>query len=270
MSDIGCKRPYKVGPMDFKCGVCAHCRSYRRHVWTGRLLLELASCTEKRLGASFITLTYDEEHNPAGNLNPTDTSKFLKRLRAYTGDTWPIRYYLVGEYGERTKRPHYHLIVYGLDLMQAESIVQKCWKYGQIHVGEVNEATCSYIAGYVQKGWTNRKDQRLEGKHPEFSRMSLRPGLGHGLVEKVKTAFETAPGKACLSDVTFYPTATVRMEKKYHMGGYLLRKVCATLGYSKEARAQHLTDLIDQKMAGLLPTKTMDPNRRIKYRKAAL
>ena len=41
----------------------------------------------------------------------TDVQKFLKRLRkAYRGK---LRYFVAGEYGEQTARPHYHMILYG-------------------------------------------------------------------------------------------------------------------------------------------------------------
>lgn len=75
--------------------------------------------------ASFVTLTYDPEHLPTNDgiwpsLQPYDVALFLKRLRKNLGPNWgPIKVIYTGEYGERRARPHYHLIIFGVDFRDA-------------------------------------------------------------------------------------------------------------------------------------------------------
>ena len=90
------------------CGQCIHCRANRRREWVLRILLEL----EKHEFNTFLTLTYDDVHLPADqSLKTEHLTNFFKRLR-YKVD-YPIRYYAVGEYGEETERPHYHVALFG-------------------------------------------------------------------------------------------------------------------------------------------------------------
>lgn len=202
--------------------------------------------------SSFLTLTYDEENNPGGNLNPRDLQLFLKRVRKEVAPC-KIRFYAVGEYGTKTKRPHYHLIIFGMEPLHGEAITRKCWRYGHILVREATPARMSYCAGYVQKGWTNRMDQRLEGKHPEFSRMSLRPGLGAGAVVRIKTAYESERGRAALYQSSGFPNLLVRMEQTYPLGKYLTKKLHDTLGISKEERIAQYQQIHEDRKNGLLP-----------------
>lgn len=64
---------------------------------------------------------------------------------------------------------------------------------GHIYCGELNEDTAAYICGYVVKKMTGKDDVRLEdGQHPEFARMSNRPGIGAFFMDEVaSTLLET-------------------------------------------------------------------------------
>jgi hypothetical protein len=59
-------------------------------------------------------LTYDDEHLPPNNsLLKKDLQKFFYKLRQKIKPI-KIRYFAVGEYGSnKTKRPHYHIILFG-------------------------------------------------------------------------------------------------------------------------------------------------------------
>ena len=102
------------------CGQCAECRAQYARNWANRLLLEL----QYHDSAYFVTLTYDDAHVPRSEskdgfphltLDKRDCQLFFKRLRkAFPDDN--IRYFLAGEYGDQTHRPHYHAIVFGLHL----------------------------------------------------------------------------------------------------------------------------------------------------------
>lgn len=125
------------------------------------------------ISAHFITLTYDTDFVPISkngfmSLNKRDVQLFLKRLRKKCNDSeHPIKYYAVGEYGGKTKRPHYHIILFNAKLPE----IQPAWKQGAIHYGTVNGASVGYTLKYMMKphrGPMHRNDDRV----PEFSLMS--------------------------------------------------------------------------------------------------
>lgn len=64
-------------------------------------------------------------------------------------------------------------------------MVAAAWGQGNIYIGELNDQSANYVAGYVVKGVTSASDGRLEGRYPEFIRMSKKPGLGVGMMDEV-------------------------------------------------------------------------------------
>ena len=54
-------------------------------------------------------------------LQKSDLQKFFKRLRKKTHEK--ISYYAVGEYGDNTQRPHYHIILFNA----IPRIVEAAW-----------------------------------------------------------------------------------------------------------------------------------------------
>ena len=91
----------------FGCGQCLHCRINQSRIWQTRLLLEASDCFD----STFMTLTYDEYNVPFNYyLDKTHLTKFLKRYRKRLGHK--IRYYAIGEYGDETWRPHFHLAIF--------------------------------------------------------------------------------------------------------------------------------------------------------------
>jgi hypothetical protein len=102
--------------------------------------------------AQFWTMTYDPEHlpvrgsDPRGILVKSDLQKFFKRMRKGGYD---YRYYACGEYGDNGGRPHYHAIVFGIEVSKEE--LEKHWRLGLCEVGTASEASIRYVAGYVSK-----------------------------------------------------------------------------------------------------------------------
>ncbi len=57
-------------------------------------------------------------------------------------------------------------------------MVEDSWKCGFVHVGEINKDSARYMTNYVTKFMNFEKSKKLNGRHPEFARMSNRPGIG--------------------------------------------------------------------------------------------
>lgn len=220
-----CRNPYMANCLAFGCGQCNPCRVNRRRIWTHRLLLEQAG----HEFATFVTLTYAPEHLPEnGTLVPDHLKLFLKRLRRVI-EPRKIRYYAVGEYGDETFRPHYHAIIFGMSELEAQTIAN-AWDYGGIYAAECNEATCDYVAGYVLKKMTKADDERLEGRYPEFSRMSLKPGIGAGAMDSIANALETRSGSILLQKMGDVPNELQTGKSKRPVGRYLKKILRQRLG----------------------------------------
>lgn len=142
------------------CGRCIECRKLRVNSWFVRLKSE----KNRAKSAHFLTLTYDDEnlvYSDNGNmsLNYKDTQDFWKRIRInQPKDHPPVKYFLVGEYGSKTNRPHYHAIVFNVADPNA---FDKQWTKGGTHTGEVADASIFYTLKYALKsaGKIKKTDQ---------------------------------------------------------------------------------------------------------------
>lgn len=225
-----------IGVVPAGCGKCLPCRIMRRRVWAHRILLE----SYKHGDSCFATLTYDEDHVPAdGSLAPPVVQLWLKRLRKKLSPE-KIRFFLVGEYGDESFRPHYHAALFGVSALVAggvdgdAGIVRETWPYGFTFVGELNEATSKYVAGYTVKKMTSKEDSRLEGRFPEFARMSLRPGIGAGAMEDVGRCLGTQERAFRSSGTSDVPYTLRHGKRDVALGRYLRRKLRGHLGFGSE------------------------------------
>lgn len=112
------------------------------------------------------------------SLKKRDLVLFIKKIRKFYKN-FEIRYYAVGEYGSRTKRPHYHIIMFNISKNDAEIILEK-WHYGNVDIGEVNPSSIHYIAKYH----VNRGNSPC-GCEKSFAIMSK--GIGSEYIEKMKS-----------------------------------------------------------------------------------
>lgn len=226
-----------VDVLQLPCGQCAGCRMDYARQWANRLMLELESFRndpDHTGDAYFVTLTINDDHindyrssddcgrgdslkldvlrpyadSDSGillgwshSLNKVDLQLFLKRLRRYHPDD-KIRFFACGEYGERSARPHYHIIIFGLtmdnndlsfykksglgyDYMNSK-FLEKCWPFGYNVVAPVTWESCCYVARYMMKKMLGPEGKKIYDKFnltPPFTQMSRRPGIAHKYYE---------------------------------------------------------------------------------------
>lgn len=187
----------------------------------------------------FVTLTYSDENVP-NELKPSHLKRFIKKLRKIV-DPVKFRYFGVGEYGEQSERPHYHLAIFGLGSIHSDAI-EKAWTFqgepiGFIMVGSLNKDSARYIAGYCIKGLTNKNrkyvKEVLNGRNPEFTRSSNRNG-GIGA-----RGIDIICGD--ISADKYFDQNKIRLlreitigGKRYPIGRYLTKRVVQRLGLSEK------------------------------------
>lgn len=184
---------------EIPCGKCMDCLQNWSQQWTARCMLE-ASQYRSNL---FITLTYDDEHVPHDTfINPvtgavTDAmtvvkshvQKFMKRLRRWCerNNLSSPRVFYAGEYGDRTKRPHYHLTLFNCAFPDTEyaftkngikyyksQILQRIWScrvrdpktkklvavtLGNAFFAPVTPESMKYVASYTCKNHRRKSDE---------------------------------------------------------------------------------------------------------------
>lgn len=134
-----------------------------------------------------------------------------------------FRYFSCGEYGDKSGRPHYHVILFGQDFHQDRVVYSKTnngdllfrsafldrvWSNGLCVIGDVTFDSCAYVARYVMKKRKGKDDyvdpetgiSNADYYHavveetgeffelePEFCLMSRRPGIGADWYAKFKS-----------------------------------------------------------------------------------
>lgn len=211
------------------CGRCIGCRLDKSREWATRLQCEALDYPES--SNWFVTLTYAQPDDSldlpsygrfasvnddgALTLNKQHPTDWLKRLREHharkvsydydpptyydsrTGKVRPlgIRYFLAGEYGDRTMRPHYHVIMLNCPLpdlrqigrnklgmpLYTSDLMTETWGYGHVTIGRMTWQTAAYVARYTLKKANGQTDEQYEqlGLTPEYTVMSRMPGIGH-------------------------------------------------------------------------------------------
>lgn len=143
------------------CKSCIGCRLHHSREWAIRCTHE----NQMHEDSSFLTLTYSDEYLPKNNsLILEDMQKFFKRLRdRFKGIK--IRYMYCGEYGDTTNRPHYHVLLFGLDFhdkqlhkilngghrLYVSDTLHKIWAKGWAYIGSVTFESAAYVARYIDK-----------------------------------------------------------------------------------------------------------------------
>lgn len=204
------------------CGCCIGCRIDYARQWADRCMLESMDHEESH----FLTLTYDEDNLDTvttyyGNkdsgeaekiltLNKRDLQLFHKSLRKELDklDYPKIRFFACGEYGspEKTMRPHFHDIVFGLKLtdlkeydknklgqiLYTSKFLNDIWKKGQVIVGDVTWQSCAYVSRYVTKKLKGESAELYKEFNltPPFVIMSRKPGIAYNYYKEHPELFD--------------------------------------------------------------------------------
>lgn len=198
------KRNNTVRTLQLPCGQCIGCRLERSRQWAIRCL------NEKQLHKhnAYVTLTYKDETIPEnGTLRYRDYQLFMKRLVKHFRPH-KIRFYMCGEYGTQTNRPHYHAILFNVRFedqqLHSENVqgnrlyssptLDRIWQLGHGLIGEVTFESAAYVARYITTKITGQLAEShyerltLDGEiirlEPEFNHMSLKPGIGKRWLER--------------------------------------------------------------------------------------
>lgn len=182
------------------CGKCPECQKDYYTQWATRGSRELM-----RWPCSlFITLTYDDEHLPKDrSLNKKHVQDFIKRVKTAMGSSRanPIRQIYCGEYGSKTGRPHYHVILFNCHFSdkkpwrrtdQGKTVyvserLRALWPFGNSEFGIAEPGSIAYLFKYVLKKKTRKEKKKpyelvvdgeiYEVAH-EFIEASRNPGIG--------------------------------------------------------------------------------------------
>lgn len=196
------------------CGKCYACQCNSRAEWALRCQYELKD--KRNVSCAFVTCTYDNDNLPHvlshnqfkhlvnlemlkpisqrdwdfSLLNPRHATKLLndmqKELKKITGNKKLLfRYFLTGEYGDISHRPHLHLLIFSpvpFTLIDYQNIFKKIWRYGNVDVAaDGNAAIINYLAKHQVKSCCGTLAQQKVS--PIFKRTSK---YGGGLGRTMK------------------------------------------------------------------------------------
>lgn len=185
------KRSKEYASFQLPCGKCLACRLEYARSWAVRCVHESKMHEEN----SFITLTYSDDHVGNNKLDYQDFQKFMKRLRrAYPNKT--IGFNAVGEYGEKTKRQHWHAILFGYyppdatfsrsnergDKLFTSQSLDKIWGKGNTETGSVTFHSAGYVSRYNAKKLVHGLDQNHD-LHP-IAKKSNKHAIGKAWLEQ--------------------------------------------------------------------------------------
>lgn len=238
---------------------------------------------------SFVTLTYsDEKLPPGGTLVLKDYQDWLKRYRKQLSPH-KIRFFVVGEYGETTQRPHYHFAIFGgqpclyapgptkADIFRRRtcpcppcSVVRSTWGKGHTDNGTLTKDSAQYICGYVTKKMTAPDDPRLNGRYPEFAKMSLRPGIGGLAVPTILDALTTSAGCKAMEKEGDVPRSLMHAGKSMPLGRYLRRKIREAYGIEDGKAPPEVVQKFLEEMRGLFKDVKQAPGYQKGYAPASV
>lgn len=192
---------------EFQCRKCLACRLNNSREKAIRAVHEAKECPR---GSIFVTATYKELKSPY--LNYADWQGFMKRLREEitrnvtdkeVRKALRVGFMVTGEYGDKTKRPHWHAILFNYephdgrykysndrgDKVYESETLTRLWKHGIIEYGNVTIESAGYVARYAAKKLNHGRDG--EHDYEPVHRTSCVNAMGKRWIEKYwKQTFE--------------------------------------------------------------------------------
>lgn len=224
------------------CGKCVQCLNKRVRDWSFRAFAECLSCGYANV--VFLTLTYDDEHlSLHENLKDykEDFQRFMKRLRKYCDKKFnrKIRYICTTEFGELRGRIHRHALIFNLPFdYQNPEAISRLWRNGFVKLKQANFRRVRYVLKYIMNPCVASDKWRY------FFLFSRRPGLGSGIINKVKKYVSQSVDKKGMPPTYFpidgymYPIPRYYRNKVFSEAqrGQLLE---AAVRYANEAKHKH-------------------------------
>ena len=188
------------------CGKCDNCIIIKKAQKVSRIQFEAEHYEGQN---TFVSLTLDDfnitsDHSICRKTF-TETLDNMRRQIKYHNIDYKLQYFGVGEYGEKTERPHFHIIMFGRYPMEAKELIERVWKKGFIDVKPLDSGLSRYIAGYVTKKMTNIKNKDvqkwLNGRQPEFISQSTKPFMGKRQIDHMATEYIKDPNCTVGNDI---------------------------------------------------------------------
>lgn len=179
-------------PDDYKlmvpCGRCLGCRRDKALSWRVRLLHEHHYGNHKN--CFLVTLTISDENIglfATAKGQATAFRNFIDRLRNYHPDRRSPKRFFISELGERTKRLHYHGIIWDFPLNKR--ILERTWTYGFVDVQPLkSSAGLTYVTKYITKTCGDN----------HIPKIYVSPGLGKAYTEDpLFRAWHKTPNDDC-------------------------------------------------------------------------
>jgi len=161
----GCDTPVQTFHGPIFCGSCKQCSARKRRHWLGRIAAESHTADWLR----FVTLTYNVDHVAEGyELPKQHPRRWLEYLRRK--QDLPVRAFIVGEYGDKTARPHWHALLFGYgsppDIPLGVSSTFQGWTRGnsQWEKPRAVASAAKYCYDYLDKGGVRLQPSQGMGK----------------------------------------------------------------------------------------------------------
>ena len=244
------------------CGHCMLCRDKKTREWSFRATCENNTSTSQPY---FVTLTFNDRNLPRYGVSKKDVQLFMKRLRIRLdrlGIEHNIRYFAVGEYGKKGKRPHYHLILWNFPtdyyhfphLWKILNFIENSWTFHVTRNGVkqycsdgspllASKGFCYCVpctrgcVGYVMK-YMRKELEIPEGKNPIFFLSSRRNGgIGSKYIMDLQKYYHEHPNLCEISVVDRY----TGMQQSAFVSGYIKYKLFPSISrvIPKEIRDIH-------------------------------
>ena len=264
------RKLYEMGYFDYYetgCGKCEICKVEKSKEWSTKGYCE----SQMWKNSCFLTFTYNNTNLPTDRkLRRSDIQKFWKDLRyhlykhtkkarkvdlteenlnqeeIYSNELEdlfgsnskrknrkPIRYINCGEYGPKTKRPHYHAVIWNFkptDLRRhsrdrrgyfiyTSDKINKIWGKGFVIIGNATTETVAYVARYCTKKYYRdeaEQERMKKKKQIEFIGASSLGFIGYFYWIKFKDIIKKNKGILMkLKEHTYLAKLPKAMKKKW-------------------------------------------------------